>query len=141
MGLLKYFLKPESIFLEIGPRECALSFEVSRHVRKVYAIDVSEEIIKAMRILPQNFELIISDGTSIPVPENRITIAYSDQHMERLHPDDAFVQLQNIHDALTRGCVCLCITPNRLTSPHDISLYFDKVATGFHLKEYTHRVI
>jgi hypothetical protein len=33
--------------------------------------------------------------------------------------------------------VYICITPNRLNGPHDISRYFDPVATGFHLKEYT----
>ena len=27
--------------------------------------------------------------------------------------------------------------PNRINGPHDISKYFDKVATGFHMKEYT----
>jgi hypothetical protein len=31
----------------------------------------------------------------------------------------------------------ICITPNRLSGPHDISQHFDAVATGFHLKEYT----
>jgi hypothetical protein len=29
------------------------------------------------------------------------------------------------------------VTPNRLNGPHDISKYFDDIATGFHLKEYT----
>ena len=31
------------------------------------------------------------------------------------------------------------MTPHRFTGPHDISKYFDKVATGFHLKEYTYK--
>jgi hypothetical protein len=31
----------------------------------------------------------------------------------------------------------MCVTPNRTSGPHDISSYFDDVATGFHLKEYT----
>jgi hypothetical protein len=31
----------------------------------------------------------------------------------------------------------VCITPNRIAGPHDISKYFDRIATGFHLKEYT----
>jgi SAM-dependent methyltransferase len=87
--------------------------------------------------LPKNFELIISDGVSIPVPESSISIAYSDQLMEHLHPQDAFEQLRNVYKALTKGGVYICITPNRLSGPHDISKYFDKVATGFHLKEYT----
>ena len=136
MRLLKRFLNPESTFLEIGPGDCSLSLEVAKHVRKVYAIDVSKEITKD-EIFPQNFELIISDGCSIPIPESSISIAYSFQLMEHLHPDDAIDQLQNIYKALTPGGKYICSTPNRLSGPHDISKYFDKVSTGFHLKEYT----
>jgi len=136
MRLLKRFLNPESTFLEVGPGDCSLSLEVAKHVRKVYAIDVSREITKDVA-LSQNFELIISDGYSVPVPENSISIAYSSQLMEHLDPRDALDQLQNIYKALTPGAIYICITPNRLTGPHDISKYFDKVSTGFHLKEYT----
>jgi SAM-dependent methyltransferase len=57
--------------------------------------------------------------------------------MEHLHPDDALLQLTNVYRALAPGGVYICLTPNRLTGPHDISCYFDTVATGFHLKEYT----
>jgi SAM-dependent methyltransferase len=68
---------------------------------------------------------------------NSIDVAYSNQLMEHLHPDDAFEQLQNIYQALVPGGVYICITPNRWSGPHDISKYFDPVATGFHLKEYS----
>ncbi len=135
MRFLKRFLNPESTFLEVGPGDCSLSLEMAKHVRKVYAIDVSREITKDI-ILPQNFELIISDGCSVPVAENSISVAYSNQLVEHLHPCDAFDQLQNIYKALAPGGIYICITPNRLTGPHDISKYFDKVSTGFHLKEY-----
>ena len=47
------------------------------------------------------------------------------------------MQLQNIYTALAPGGVYICITPNRLNGPHDISRYFDTEASGFHLKEYT----
>jgi len=57
--------------------------------------------------------------------------------MEHLHPDDALEQVRNIYHALAFGGVYLCVTPNRLTGPHDISEHFDDVASGFHLKEYT----
>ena len=57
--------------------------------------------------------------------------------MEHLHPDDSRDQLQNIYGALEPGGKYICITPNRLTGPHDVSKFFDDVATGFHLKEYT----
>jgi SAM-dependent methyltransferase len=136
LKLLKRYLKRESIFLEIGPGDCSLSIEVAKLVRKTYAIDVSEEITEG-RAFPKNFNLIISDGISIPVPENSIDVAYSNQLMEHLHPNDAVEQLQNIYKALNSGGIYVCITPNRLSGPHDISMYFDEVATGFHLKEYT----
>jgi len=136
MKLLKSFLNSESVFIEVGPGDCSLSIEVAKHARKVYAIDVSEEITKG-ETFPQNFELIISDGCSIPIPENTANIAYSKDLMEHLHPDDAIAQLQNIYKALTCGGKYICITPNRLSGPHDISKYFNNVATGFHLKEYT----
>jgi len=136
MGLLRRFLCPETIFLEVGPADCALSLEVAQHVKKVYAIDASAHITRD-DIFPKNFEFIISVGCNIPVPANSIDIAYTDQLMEHLHPDDAYDQLQNIYKTIVPGGVYICITPNRLNGPHDISKYFDNVATGFHLKEYT----
>jgi SAM-dependent methyltransferase len=135
MELLSPFLKPDSIFLEVGPGDCSLAIEAAKSVRKVYAVDVSNEITNGLSF-PQNFELIISDGCSIPVPENSVDTVYSHQLMEHLHPDDAFEQLQNIYKALKPRGVYICITPNRLSGPHDVSKYFDEVATGFHLKEY-----
>ncbi len=136
LNLLRTFLNSESNYLEIGPGDCALAFEVSKLARKVYAVDVSREITQNPNY-PDNFELIISDGCSISVPQNSINIAYSNQLMEHLHPEDALEQLENIYKSLIPGGKYLCVTPNRLTGPHDISKYFDKVATGFHMKEYT----
>ncbi len=136
MQLISCFLSPDSTFLEVGPGDCSLSLEIAKHVRKVYAVDVSNEITKKSSF-PENFELIISDGCTIPVPENSVNIVYSHQLMEHLHPDDANDQLKNIYKALIPGGNYICITPNRLSGPHDVSKYFDEVATGFHLKEYT----
>ncbi|HVQ39325.1 MAG TPA: class I SAM-dependent methyltransferase [Pyrinomonadaceae bacterium] len=136
LALLRKYLHPNATYLEIGPGDCALAIEVAKLVRKVYAVDVSNEITKSVE-LPSNVELIISDGSSIPVPAGSIDIAYSDQVMEHLHPDDAIDQLRNIHQSLAPGGNYVCITPNRLSGPHDVSQYFDDVATGFHLKEYS----
>jgi SAM-dependent methyltransferase len=102
----------------------------------VYAVDVSQEIVQGLS-LPANVEVLLSEGTDIPVPAESIDVAYSNQLMEHLHPDDELDQLRNIFAALRPGGVYVCVTPNRLTGPHDISKYFDDVATGFHLKEYT----
>ncbi|MEH2435533.1 MAG: class I SAM-dependent methyltransferase [Nostoc sp.] len=137
MRLIVKYLHDDSTFLEVGPGDCMLSLEVAKRVKKVYAVDVSQEITKNST-LPQNFELIICDGCNIPVTKNTVTVAYSNQLMEHLHPEDAFDQLYSIYKLLAPGGIYICITPNRLTGPHDVSKYFDEVATGFHLKEYTH---
>ncbi len=136
MRLLARFLDRTTTFLEVGAGDCALALEVARVARKVYAVDVSRAVTGGT-VFPENFELILSDGCSIPVPPGSVDVAYSNQLMEHLHPDDALEQLENIYRALAPGGVYLCITPNRLDGPHDVSRYFDEVATGFHLKEYT----
>lgn len=136
MRLLKQFLFDNMTFLEIGPGDCALSLEVCKRARQVYAVDVSEKITEGLAP-PQNFQLVLSDGCSIPLPANSVDLAYSNQLMEHLHPDDAFEQLQNIYNVLSPGGQYLCITPNRYLGPYDISRYFDWMATGFHLKEYS----
>ncbi len=136
MQLIQKFLNPELIFLELGPGDCSLSIEVAKHVKKVYALDVCNEITGNVA-LPENFELVISDGCSVPLPENSINLVYSHQLMEHLHPDDALEQLKGIYRVLVPGGIYICITPNRLSGPHDVSQYFDEFATGFHLKEYT----
>nr|RNJ65568.1 MAG: class I SAM-dependent methyltransferase [Leptolyngbya sp. IPPAS B-1204] len=136
LKLLARYLVPELVFLEIGPGDCCLSLEVARQVKKVYAIDVSNEITKNLNC-PDNFDLIIFDGYTIPLPANIIDLAYSNQLMEHLHPDDAVDQLYEVYRLLKSGGVYICITPNRLSGPHDVSKYFDETASGFHLKEYT----
>lgn len=135
MKLLSRFLRPEHAYMELGPGDCAMAVEVARHVKSVLAVDVSESIASG-RDLPPNFTLAISDGTDIPVEGESIDIAFSDQLMEHLHPDDAYDQLRGVFDALAPGGTYVCITPNRLSGPHDVSAAFDDEARGLHLKEY-----
>jgi SAM-dependent methyltransferase len=136
LRFLDPFLTPQSTFLEIGAGDCALSLAASTRVQQVYAVDVSEQITHTER-MPRNFSLILTDGTSIPVPRCSVDLAYSNQLMEHLHPDDALEQLANIFNVLKPGGRYICLTPNQLTGPHDVSRYFDRQATGFHLREYT----
>lgn len=133
---LTRFSNRDTTFLEVGPGDCALSFEVARFVERVYAVDVSDAITRTSTS-PENFQLILSDGCSIPVPQGTVDVAYSNQLMEHLHSEDAYEQLRSIFSALADGGSYVCITPNALSGPHDVSMYFDAVPTGFHLKEYT----
>lgn len=136
LRLLRPLLGCDATLLEIGAGDCRLSIAAAPHVRKVIPVDVAPAIM-ARNDLPRNVEPCLSDGTSIPVPAGSVDVAYSDQLMEHLHPDDALEQLRNIFIALKPGGRYLCITPNRLLGPHDVSRYFDDVATGLHLREYT----
>jgi SAM-dependent methyltransferase len=105
-------------------------------VKKVLALEVSPTIAAGIE-QDGSLEVVLTDGTSIPVPEGSVDVAFSNQLMEHLHPDDALVQLRNIHRALAAGGRYVCFTPSRITGPYDVSRHFDRVATGFHLHEYT----
>jgi hypothetical protein len=130
--MLRPFLNPDTVYAEIGAGDCALTMLVAPHVQKVYAIDVSETVTRGASA--PNLEVVLSDGISIPV---KATLIFSNQLMEHLHPEDARDQLANVFAALEPGGKYFCITPNRMSGPHDVSRGIDEVARGFHLREYT----
>lgn len=134
--LIETFLQPSDVFLEIGPGDCSVALALTRRARQVYAVDVSDGLILVPE-RPANFEFKFSDGISVPVPPHSINLAYSNQVMEHLHWEDGLEQLRNIRAALVPGGAYICVTPNRLSGPWDISRGFDEEATGLHLKEYT----
>jgi SAM-dependent methyltransferase len=136
LSLLALFLGPDSVYLEVGCGDCHVAHAIARRVRRAYGVDVSAEITRSADT-PVNFELLLSDGTSIPARD--VDVIYSNQLMEHLHPEDAAEQLDNIFRALKPGGTYVCITPNRVNGPHDVSKHFDRIATGFHLHEYTYR--
>lgn len=133
---MEQWLTPATVYLEIGAGDAALASEVAKRVRRVHATEVSKTIIERPN-LPRNLEVIIVQGADVPVEPGSVDLAYSNQVMEHLHPEDALEQLANIHRALKPGGKYVCVTPNRLNGPHDISRYFEKTAAGLHLKEYT----
>ena len=86
------------MFLEIGAGDCAFTLAVADRVaRKCYALDVSREILsgvddpglKPSRTLAWMFF----------APAGTVTLAYSHQVMEHIHPDDALEQLRNLFAA------------------------------------------
>jgi len=130
------FVRPDMTFLEIGPGDCALSIEMARRVRQVIAVDVSNEITKKVS-LPANLDLRLSDGCNIPTLQSSVDVVYSNQLLEHLHPDDALEQIREIFDCLAPGGKFVCVTPNKLSGPHDVSRAFATEPCGFHLKEYS----
>jgi ubiquinone/menaquinone biosynthesis C-methylase UbiE len=138
LKILKRFLRPDSVYLEVGAGDCHLAKTLAGRVRKVYAMEVSETVAGSGH-WPANFELILSDGIEIGIPSESVHVAYSHMVMEHLHPEDAALQLKEIHRTLAPGGIYVCVTQHSISGPHDVSRYFDPVATGFHLKEYTYR--
>ena len=136
MAQLKRYLKPGCHFLEVGAGDCALAARAAGTAAVVHAVDISHQ---AQGELPANVRCVITDGRRIDVPEASVDLAFSDQLMEHLHPEDAAAQLADIQRALKPGGVYFCITPNKLYGPSDISAFFEDEARGFHLREYTLR--
>lgn len=139
LRMVRAFLRPGGSFVEVGAGDCALSLAVCGYASSVRALEVSDTIADVADP-PREFELLITDGTSVPVPPGSVDLAYSNQLMEHLHPDDAATQAANLATALRPGGKYICITPHRLLGPADISAFFTRgPADGFHLREYTTR--
>ncbi len=135
--LLDRFLKPEFTVMELGAGDLALSKALADSVARVFAVDISPTIMQSSD-LPENVTAVLSDGTTIPLESHSVDVVFSDQLMEHLHPDDAIGQLAEVNRVLKPGGAYICVTPSRLSGPHDVSQHYDRVATGLHLKEYTH---
>ena len=128
-------LQPQSVFLEIGCGDAALGFAAARLGPTVYGLDVTDALID-LAAVPPNFRFLRTRGVDIPLPAEEVDFAYSNQLLEHLHPDDATDQLREVCRVLKPGGRYMCITPSRVTGPHDISCYFDYEATCLHLREY-----
>lgn len=125
-------------FLEIGTGDGRLARYVASKCKSVLAIDVSDFLDPAADA-PENFRFALTPGVTIDAEDGSIDLAFSNQLMEHLHPEDAAAQLREVYRVLRPGGHYICRTPNRMLGPGDISCYFDYVATGLHLKEYTFR--
>jgi SAM-dependent methyltransferase len=136
LRLVRPYLTPATVFLEMGAGDCALPRLMAPLVRKAYGLEVSQELTSK---LPETdeFELLISKNCEVPLPDNTVDLAFSYQVIEHIHPEDVVEQLKEIYRVLKPGGCYYCITPNRLYGPSDISRDFDREATGLHLKEYS----
>lgn len=133
--LLRGLTDRDSFVCEIGAGDGAVSHMLAPHVRRCVALDVTDAL--ALPDDPRRgYEFGTFDGFAIALSEPADLI-YSNDVTEHLHPDDMREQARAIRDALRPGGEYVCVTPNRITGPHDVSAAFSDTATGFHLREYT----
>lgn len=134
--LLSRFVDRDSRFCEVGAGDGAVARAVGPSVRSAVAFDVTDALA-----LPDDeaahFSFRVFDGFELPLASDSIDVAYSNDVVEHLHPEDVRDHARSVLAVLRRGGVYVCVTPNRLSGPHDVSRSFSETAEGFHLHEYT----
>ncbi len=100
-------LAPELSVLEIGAGDLALSRRLAGLVGEVHAVDVASEIASPQPAVG-NLHTYLTDGRRLPLPADSIGLAYSNQLMEHLHPEDALEQLREVFRVLAPGgAICV----------------------------------
>jgi SAM-dependent methyltransferase len=132
--LLLTFLDARSRFCEVGAGDGAVALGVAPSVGAAIALDVTDELALPDD-LASGFEFRRFDGFHLGLTD--LDVVYSNDVAEHLHPEDFADHSRAVLDALKPGGLYICVTPNRLSGPHDISMHFTDAPEGFHLREYT----
>jgi hypothetical protein len=82
--LLRRFT-PRTVFMDVGATGCDLALEAASYVERVYAVDVSGQLLRSV-LVPCNVRLVLCDGVRIPVPEASVDVAFSGGFIDRLRP-------------------------------------------------------
>lgn len=137
LAIVEPFLTPDAVVAEFAPGDCKLSREIARSVKRVYGIDISDQR-EANHDGPDNFSLVVYDGyETAEIATGSVDVAFSDQLIEHLHPQDTEDHFRFVNRLLKRGGAYVLRTPHCSSGPHDVSQYFSDVPQGFHLKEWT----
>lgn len=137
LRLLEPFLVSQPRYLEVGSGDCALAIELSKRLPRVIAIEAGSEILSELDGAAK-VEIVVSDTPPYPLPDATVDLAFSSHVIEHLTPADALLHMKEIRRLLAPDGRYVCVTPNRLWGPHDVSRYFSDVPEGLHLREYTH---
>ncbi|MGD9982449.1 MAG: class I SAM-dependent methyltransferase [Hyphomonadaceae bacterium] len=133
-------LKPEDVFLDIGGGDCRIALSVAPYVAKSIVVDVSDQLVPR-DITATNFEFVKNRCADVPVPDESVSFIYSNQVLEHIHPDDVEERMRELYRVLKPGGRYMCRTPNRFSGPHDVSMYFDDVSHGTHMREYSYETL
>lgn len=138
MRLVREWLTPNSVLVEVAPGNGWLGYEAAKTAKKVLGIDISDQRDPKLTF-PANYEHIVYDGYHLDLPDGTADVAFSYQFLEHLHPDDVDLHFQIVHRVLKPGGVYVFDTPHRYSGPHDISRDFSDTLDCFHFQEWTHR--
>ena len=134
--LLRHFVNPSSRFCELGAGDAAVVRAIAPFVGNALALDVTDALAPPSDP-SAGFEFRVFDGFDLELDDDSLDLVYSNDVIEHLHPDDMLDQTKAVLMALRPGGRYVCVTPNRLSGPHDVSRHFSEEPLGFHLHEYT----
>jgi hypothetical protein len=137
LALVEPFVNRSTVFLEFAPGDCTFAYLVCERAHRVVGVDISSQAAKSGAI-PDNFTFHIYDGCRLGLADDSADVAFSDQFIEHLHPDDVGPHFRLAKAMLRPGGSYILRTPHAFHGPFDISKYFSDTPQGFHLKEWTY---
>ena len=138
MRLLKPVVGLDKVVVEFAPGDCHLARVIAPHVKQVIGVDISDQRTPGEQF-PSNFQLLVYDGSLVPMNPGSADVVFSYQFLEHLHPDDLAPHFQLAADLLRPGGVYIFDTPHRLSGPHDIAGAFGNDLVCLHMQEWTYR--
>jgi len=137
--LLNALLPQTGRILELGCGYGHTLASLDNARRTLTGIDLSERAIdEAKRSYPR-LQFIQGSCISPRIGDEVFDAVFSIDFIEHLHPDNVATHLTSMHQYLKPGGLCVIMTPHSRVGPHDISRFFDRLATGLHLREYSYR--
>jgi len=139
-----------NIVMDFGCGYGSATLDLAKVATKVIAADVSQPMIDRLREVAEQRKLTNVETVCLNDQANEILrrydetldVVYSNDVVEHLHPDDMDEHLAHMHRLLCPCGLYICITPNRVTGPHDVSarfLPYHTAAEGAHIREYSYR--
>ena len=138
MRLLKPVLGLDKVVIEFAPGDCHLARVIAPHVKQVIGVDISDQRTPGEHF-PDNFQLLVYDGSQVPMTPGSADVVFSYQFLEHLHPDDIAPHFELAAALLKPGGAYIFDTPHRLSGPHDIAGAFGDELVCLHMQEWTYR--
>jgi SAM-dependent methyltransferase len=106
--------------------------------RQCSGLEVSEQLVEQAGAADGPVDFICGSGVHFDFADEPFDAIFSVDFLEHLHPDDMVSHMKSVWRSLVpKGCY-VAMTPHAAVGPHDISKYFDRTPTGFHLREYSY---
>jgi ubiquinone/menaquinone biosynthesis C-methylase UbiE len=140
--LLKPHLRPDMTVLDLGTGPGFLARELSRHVAKVIACDVSRGVLACAQCLNPavNLTYVANAADRLgPVPDASIAVAVSFAVLQHVAPDDVMALFLELRRVLKPGGVGLCHV--RLEDRDDPRQWFTSPTPGWRARRVQPRMV